>query len=139
MNSQSDARTLSLSFELPHAPTKVWRALTQPELVKQWLMPTDIDAREGQQFTFRTKPMPWWDGVVNCEVLEVEEHKKLKYTWRGGGVDTTVTWTLTATDTGTRLDLEQSGQFPDTVPAFEGARQGWQMMVGKRLIEVLTS
>ena len=58
----------------PHPPEKVWRALTDPELLASWLMPNDFEPRVGHQFTFRTDPVPAhdFDGIVRCEVLELD-------------------------------------------------------------------
>jgi uncharacterized protein YndB with AHSA1/START domain len=90
------------------------------------------------------EPTKWWDGIVRCEVLEIELHKRLRYSWRGGSgpsaIDTIVTWTLAPTPSGgTRLALEQSGFVPSNKFAFEGARKGWQQKVGDRLVLVLAS
>ena len=47
-------------------------------------------------------------------------------------LDTVVTWTLTPTPSGgTRLSLEHSGFLPDQTSAFDGARHGWQRMLGE--------
>jgi uncharacterized protein YndB with AHSA1/START domain len=117
----------------------VWRALTEPELVSKWLMSTDMRARVGQAFTFRSTPMPWWDGIVNCEITEIEPQKRLAYTWRSNppaSLDTVVTWTLAPTASGgTKLTLRHSG-FTDG-QAFDGAVQGWQRMGSKGLPDVL--
>ena len=143
MTTVDNDKTISLDFELTHPPEKVWRALTDPTLLSRWLMANDMDARLGAQFTFRLDPKlinstpGGWDGIVNCEVLALEACKRLQYTWNGGGVVTVVTWSLTPIPTGTRLSLEQSGTFPDHIPAFQGARRGWQHMVGQRLKELL--
>jgi uncharacterized protein YndB with AHSA1/START domain len=79
---------------------------------------------------------------VHCDVLELELHKRLTYSWRSGtgssGLDTLVTWTLTPTPSGgTRLALEHSGFQPGN--AFDGASKGWQRMAGERLREVLAN
>jgi uncharacterized protein YndB with AHSA1/START domain len=79
---------------------------------------------------------------VHCEVLEIDPHKRLRYTWRSGPesspLDTVVTWTLAPTPSGgTRLALEQSGFLPANAFAFDGAGKGWQRMVGEGLAEVL--
>ena len=79
----------------PHPPAKVWRAVTEPELLAAWLMSNDMGPLVGQTFTFRDKPMRWWDGIVHCEVLEIDLHKRLRYSWRAGALDTVVTWTHT--------------------------------------------
>jgi uncharacterized protein YndB with AHSA1/START domain len=128
------ARTesLSLEFDLPHAPEKVWRALTDPALLAEWLLPVfDLTLEPGAAFTFKTQAFPGWDGTVNCRFIEIEAHRKLSYTWGVPFLDTVVTFTLTPTASGTRLSLVQSGFAPDQKREFGGARYGWTMMGGK--------
>lgn len=100
-----------LSFErwYPHAPPRVWRALTDPELLARWLMPNDFAPRVGHRFTFRTDPAPGFDGVVNCEVLELEPNRTLAFSWKGGPIDTVVRISLIAEGDGTRLEMRQTG------------------------------
>ena len=135
--------TISLEYDLPHPPEKVWRALTDPDLLAKWLMANDIRPVVGHRFTFRAEPTPWWDGIVNCEVLEIEAHKRLRYSWRSGPqtspLDTVVVFTLTPTPSGgTRLALEHSGFIPGNAFALEGAKKGWQRMLGETLGSVLS-
>ncbi len=141
MNDRARTRSITMEFNLPHSPAKVWRALTEPELLAKWLMSTDMRLAVGQGFTFKRPPTEGWDGVVNCEMKEIELHKRLRYSWASLGLDTVITWTLAPTpEGGTLLRLEQSG-FPSEdgkLPFFEGARMGWQNMAGQRLPEVLT-
>ncbi|HEV7366552.1 MAG TPA: SRPBCC domain-containing protein [Gemmatimonadales bacterium] len=142
MTAKADTQSILQTYELPSPPAKVWRALTEPELLERWLMSNDLKPAVGQSFTFRMEPTKWWDGIVHCEVLEFEPQKRLSYTWRSGPesspLDTVVTWTLTPTPSGgTRLELEHSGFVPKNKFAFEGARQGWEHMVNQRLSEVL--
>jgi uncharacterized protein YndB with AHSA1/START domain len=135
--SQSEA--ISFEFDLPHAPEKVWRALTEPALLTEWLLPVvDGKLEAGAAFTFKTQPYPPWDGTVNCRVLEIEAQKKLSYAWVVGdmAIDTVVTFTLTPTASGTRLSLVQSGFKADQKQASGGARYGWKMMGGK-LVDLL--
>ena len=133
--SQTDA--LSFEFDLKHSPQKVWRALTDPELLKDWLLPViDLKLEKGAPFTFKTQPYPGWDGVVNCRMIEIEEHKKLTYAWTVPFLDTVVTFTLTPTESGTRLSLVQSGFKPEQKQNLGGARYGWKMM-GDKLIALL--
>jgi uncharacterized protein YndB with AHSA1/START domain len=139
---KADTRSISLEYDLPHPPAKVWRALTEPKLLAEWLMANDMRHVVGQSFTFKAEPTPWWDGIVRCEVLESDPHKRLSYSWRSGPesspLDTVVTWTLTPTPSGgTRLALEHSGFVPANAFAFDGAGKGWRYMVGERLREVL--
>ncbi len=124
---------------MPHPPHKVWRALTDPELLAEWLLPTlDFELQPGAAFMFKTQPYPGWDGTVNCRMLEIEAQKKLSYTWTVGDMelDTVVTFVLTPTESGTHLSLVQAGFKPDQKQNFGGARYGWRMMGGK-LIELL--
>jgi uncharacterized protein YndB with AHSA1/START domain len=128
------AQTGSLSFELDlaHPPEKVWRALTDPALLAEWLLPVvGLALEPGAAFRFETQPYPGWDGVVSCRMLEVEPHRKLSYAWTVPSLDTVVTFTLTPTASGTRLSLVQSGFQPDQKQAWGGARYGWNMMGGK--------
>src|SRR5574341_2466044 len=102
--------SISLEFDLPHSPQKVWRALTDPALLAQWLLPViDLKLEPGAAFTFKTQAYPGWDGTVNCRFVEIEAHRKLSYTWSVPFLDTVVTFTLTPTASGTRLSLVQSG------------------------------
>jgi len=130
-------RDLVLTFELEHPPEKVWRALTEPALLARWLMKTDLVPTVGHRFQFRRDPLPHWDGLVDCQVLESEQPRLLSYTWRALGVDTVVRFTLEQTSTGTRLKLEQTGFREDQKQASGGARAGWTYMAGEALPAVL--
>jgi uncharacterized protein YndB with AHSA1/START domain len=123
-----------VEYRFPEAPAKVWRALTEPDLLAAWLMPNDIAPIIGRKFNFRAQPMGDWNGVVDCEVLEVVPQQKLVYTWLGGStknesyghkLETTVTWTLDhSADGGTVLRLVHHGFHPDDF-AFKAMGQGW--------------
>jgi uncharacterized protein YndB with AHSA1/START domain len=129
--------SLAFDFDLPHAPQKVWRALTDPELLKEWLLPAvGLKLEPGAAFTFNSEPQPGWDGIVHCRFLEIEAHTKLSCAWVVGDINTVVTFTLTPTATGTRLSLVQSGFRPDQKQNLGGARYGWKLMGGK-LVELL--
>jgi uncharacterized protein YndB with AHSA1/START domain len=88
----------------PHPPERVWRALTESDLLADWLMDNDLtDARVGETFAFHDEAVPpLWDGVVRCEVLAVERPELLRISWWGGGgnPETTVTWRLEPVDLG---------------------------------------
>ena len=135
----SQTESISFEFDLRHSPEKVWRAITDPVLLTEWLLPVaGFKLELGAAFTFKTQPYPGWDGTVNCRILESEAHRKLSYTWVVGDMvlDTVVTFTLTPTASGTRLSLVQSGFKPNQKQNFGGARYGWKMM-GEKLVDLL--
>ena len=133
----SEAATEALSVvverEMPYPPEKIWRALTQPHLIAEWLMKNDFNAVVGHRFNLRGD----WGGVLDCEVLAVEPNKTLSYTWNHTHDDaafnlkSVVTFTLTRTSTGTHLRMEQSGFRPDQKQAYGGAKAGWQQFFAK--------
>jgi uncharacterized protein YndB with AHSA1/START domain len=135
----SQTESIAFEFDLQHSPEKVWRALTDPVLLAEWLLPVVEGTLEpGAAFTFKTQPYPGWDGTVHCRILEIDAHKKLSYAWVVGDMElnTVVTFTLAPTASGTRLSLVQSGFRPDQKQNFGGARYGWKMMGGK-LVDLL--
>jgi uncharacterized protein YndB with AHSA1/START domain len=135
--SQTDS--IAFEFDLQHSPEKLWRALTDPALLTEWLLPVfDLKLEPGAAFKLKTQPYPPWDGTVDCRILEVEAYKKISYAWVVGAMhlDTVVTFTLTPTASGTRLSLVQSGFKPEQKQNFGGARYGWKMMGGK-LVDLL--
>jgi uncharacterized protein YndB with AHSA1/START domain len=135
----SQSEVVSFELELQHAPEKVWRAITDPVLLSEWLLPVvELKLEPGSAFKFKSQPYPGWDGTVNCRMIEIEAPRKLSYAWVVGDmeIDTVVTFTLTPTGSGTRLSLEQSGFKPQQKQNFGGARYGWKLMGGK-LVDVL--
>jgi len=131
----TSAQTLCVTVEreFPHPPEKLWRALTQPHLIKEWLMNNDFAPNVGHRFNLRGD----WGGVLDCEVLEIEPRQILSYTWNFTHEDeaynlrSIVTFTLMPTHKGTLLRMEQSGFRPNQKQAFQGARHGWQGFLGK--------
>ena len=123
-------RSVVIEKELPHAPEKVWRALTQGPLIKEWLMDNDFQPVVGHAFDFRSTPVPNWNGIINCEVLVVEPSQRLSYSWGTMGMESVVVFTLVATSGGTLLRMEHSGFRPDQESAHKGATYGWQKFLG---------
>lgn len=127
--------TLSVTVErdIPFPPEKIWRALTQPHLIQEWLMKNDFAPVIGHQFKLRGD----WGGVLDCEVLALEPNKSLSYTWNFAHSDaayalqSVVTFTLTPTRTGTLLRVEQAGFKPEQKQAYGGARLGWKQFLEK--------
>jgi uncharacterized protein YndB with AHSA1/START domain len=128
--STTPTRSLVVEKEMPHPPEKIWRALTQSSLIDQWLMSNDFLPVVGHKFTLRSKPMPNWSGVIDCEVLLVEPGSRLSYSWGSMGLMSVVAWTLTPTGAGTRVRMEQSGFPSEEDASYKGASYGWQKFTG---------
>jgi uncharacterized protein YndB with AHSA1/START domain len=127
MNERSnETRSVVIERELPYPAEKIWRALTQPHLIDEWLMQNDFKPAVGHRFNLRRSPKPDVNIVIDCKVLVIEPNKTLSYTWDAYGLESVVTWTLTQTRTGTLLRMEQSGFRRDQPQAYGGARAGWQ-------------
>jgi uncharacterized protein YndB with AHSA1/START domain len=129
-NTTAPTRTLVIEKEMPHPPAKVWRALTQASLIDQWLMSNDFKPVVGHKFTLRTAPVANWNGIIECQVLLVEPSSRLTYSWGSMGLDSSVAWTLTPTQGGTHVRMEQSGFGPDQDANYKGATYGWQKFIG---------
>ncbi len=128
-NTATETRSVVVEREMPYPPEKIWRALTQPHLIEEWLMKNDFKPVVGHRFNLRRDPRPDVSVVVDCQVLAVEPNRTLSYTWVAYGLESVVTWTLTPTSTGTHLRMEQSGFRPDQQQAYQGARAGWQQFL----------
>ena len=134
---RAQTESVTFDFDLPHPPAKVWRALIDPALLAEWLLPAVGFALEpGAAFRFTAPPQSGWDGVVHCRLLDVEAERRISWAWVVGDIDTVVTFTLAPTPSGTRLSLVQSGFKPHQKQNFGGARYGWRMM-GGRLVDLL--
>lgn len=127
----ADTRSLVIEREMPFPPEKIWRALTEGALIKEWMLENDFKPVIGHRFKFRAPPMPQWDGVIHSEILAIEPNRKLSYSWGSLGLETVVVWTLVATSGGTLLRMEQSGFRADQKAEFGGAKYGWQNFIGQ--------
>lgn len=130
MTTTEATRTLVIEREMAHPPEKIWRALTQGPLIKEWLMDNDFEPVVGHEFKFRSTPMPNWNGIVDSEVLVVEPPRKLSYSWGSMGMASVVVWTLAATSGGTLVRMEQSGFRSDQDANYKGASYGWNKFIG---------
>lgn len=129
----TETRSAVVEREFAHPPEKLWRALTQPHLIEEWLMKNDFKLDVGHRFNLRGD----WGGVLDCEVLEIEPNRTLAYTWNFASEDaayqleSVVTFTLTPAGAGTHLRMEQSGFRTDQKQAFGGAHAGWKQFFDK--------
>ena len=122
----TQALSVVVERDIAHPPEKIWRALTQPHLIEEWLMKNDFKPVAGHRFGLRAD----W-GSVDCQVVTIEPNKTLSYSWAAYGLESVVTWTLTPTSTGTHLRMEQSGFRPDQQQAYQGAKGGWPQFFAK--------
>lgn len=120
----TEIRTVTVEREIGYPSEKIWRALTTPHLLQEWLMQTDFAPERDRNFSFRGD----W-GSVDCRVLEVDPPTTLSYTWDAMGLESVVTWTLTPTARGTHLRMDQSGFRKDQEQAYQGAKFGWRRMI----------
>lgn len=133
----SQAESISFEFDLEHSIKKVWRTLTNAELLQEWLLPViGLELEAGAKFTFQSEPKPGWDGTVHCQLLEIEDLRLLRWKWVVGEIDTVVTFRLQPTTAGTRLTIVHSGFSSDQKQNFAGAHFGWKMM-SKKLVDLL--
>ncbi|WP_116124357.1 SRPBCC family protein [Lewinella sp. IMCC34183] len=133
-------RAIYVVYALAAPPEQVWRALTEPELLEQWLFPNDIVPQVDHPFSFRTTPAPGFDGTIRCEVRAVVPHLYLVYSWNSGPVQTVVNFTLDApTDGSTRLTLLHTGFGPKDGAIYDLLEKGWRVRSGGLLQEVVAS
>jgi uncharacterized protein YndB with AHSA1/START domain len=125
-NTATETLSVVVEREMNFPPEKVWRALTQPHLIEEWLMKNDFRPAVDHRFTLSAD----W-GSVDCQVTAIEPNKTLAYSWAAYGLESVVTWTLTPTSTGTHLRMEQTGFRPDQQQAYQGAQYGWQKFFGE--------
>ena len=138
-----DTQHILVEEVFPHAAEILWKTLTSGELMGRWLMmqPTGYEAVPGNRFTYQTTPAGAWDGVIQCEVLEVRPNERLSYSWRGGHegnteygsrLDTVVTFTLAKVEGGTRLRVVHSGFItPKNDSAYKNMSGGWKKVIGR--------
>jgi uncharacterized protein YndB with AHSA1/START domain len=132
-------RDIVIERELAYPRELVWAALTDPEQLASWLMKNDFTPLLGHKFTFQTDPAPGFDGTVRCKVLIIERFERLEMSWRGGPLDTVLTFELADAPAGTRLTIKHSGfkGFSNVLPRlFLGL--GWKGKVLRKLAAVLS-
>jgi uncharacterized protein YndB with AHSA1/START domain len=131
MTTTSPTKSLVIEREMPHRPEKIWRALTEGNLIDEWLMKNDFQPVVGHRFQFRSTPVPNWNGIIEGKVLEVRPNSLLSYTWASMGLESVVTWTLTPTASGTHLRMEHAGFPSEESASYKGAKYGWTSFIGK--------
>ena len=120
----------------PHPPERVWRALTEPAELGQWLMPSDFAPVAGHRFTFDARPSL---GLIDGEVLEAEPPRLLRCRWSGEFGQTVVTFTLTPENGSTRLRVTHAGWDGPALGHRDGFDQGWHDKLTKDLVALLSA
>ena len=136
--SQEPNRSVVIEKTFAHAPQKLWRALTEPALLTQWLLKNNFLPEVGRGFQFSNEPVGGWDGVIECKVLALDPLRHIAYSWRAFDHESTVEFTLTPAEGGTHLRMEHSGFRANQDAAYRGAQYGWQRFIGnlERLLDV---
>lgn len=135
-------RAIVVDQYFPHAPDKVWKTITDPNLIGRWLRmtPHGFEASAGSRFTMQTTPAGEWDGTIHCQVIEADAPQRLVFRWQGGHpanqgygapLDTQVAFTLTPEGEGTRLRLVHSGFKPANETAYRGMSEGWPGVIDR--------
>lgn len=129
--------SLNMDFQFTTSVEKLWSALTDSNKLAKWIADNDFKPVVGHRFQFRHQPNEYWDGIVDSEVLIVDEPTLLSFTWAVGDERHTVT--LTVQDLGdgkVNLRLEQTGITNEQ--GLAGAKYGWMAWIDK-LEKVLES
>jgi uncharacterized protein YndB with AHSA1/START domain len=115
----AERHVLRVEEFLSHPKERVWRALTDPDLIARWLMPNDFRLVAGHRFAIDSDPIRQCGlgGTGHCEVLAFDEGKMLRIAWMAAsenmsGLDSTVTFTVVPEGAGTRLLIEHDGLHP---------------------------
>jgi uncharacterized protein YndB with AHSA1/START domain len=134
--SETTANSIVVERDLAHPIAKVWEALTTSELIARWLMQNDFQPALGHRFNFRATPiLGMWNGVTDCEVLEIEAPRQLAYSWNASGEEakdglkSIVAWTLTPIEGGARVRMQHSGFRPQDEAGRQAMGGGWPRIV----------
>ncbi len=120
----------------------LWQALTDPDLIARWFMPSDFEAEAGHQFTFKSGPIGDWAGTFQGEVIDAQPYWRLQYSMRGGSpnvagfghsMDTMLTWTLAPGPNGTHVRLEHGGFTEDSKAVYDimNSENGWAAVINR--------
>jgi uncharacterized protein YndB with AHSA1/START domain len=61
-NTATETRSVVVEREMPYPPEKIWRTLTQPNLIEEWLMKNDFKPVVGHHFNLRGDWGSWTAG-----------------------------------------------------------------------------
>ncbi len=137
-------RTFTIERIFNAGRKKVWRALTEKDLMKQWYFDlAEFKAEVGFTFEFKGGKEGGTQYLHHCEITEIIPEKKLTYTWCYVGYEgiSYLTFELFDEDENTRLILTHSGieTFPSTISdfAFHNFETGWNHIINSSLKDFL--
>ncbi|MCP6758303.1 MAG: SRPBCC domain-containing protein [Fischerella sp. CENA71] len=123
-------RNLKKEVFYPYPPQRIWQVLTNRHTLAAWLMENDFEPRVGHKFRFLYSSIPGLSESIDCEVIELDEPKRLSFTWQDSMMHrpSIVTWTLKPVDGGTQLQLEHKRLSQQATRLHEPMRlsQPWQ-------------
>jgi uncharacterized protein YndB with AHSA1/START domain len=118
-------------FKINKPANEVFEAIVDPEKMSNyWFSSGTGRVEQGKTITWRYDEYNA-EGKIN--VLEVEENKKIVFSWGEYGQETLVTITLTELDhTSTMIEVNESGfkvDDPEIVNKMIGQKAGWVYML----------
>lgn len=115
--------------------TEVWKALTDTGKIEQWmLMPNNFKPVLNNEFAFNAQ-MNGNLFDIKCKVLELEENKKLTYSWSAPIFEgnTKVSISLKNNNGATELTLVHSGFGENQKDVLESHSKGWDLRFVEKL------
>ncbi|MEH2048103.1 SRPBCC family protein [Nostoc sp.] len=87
---------LNMEVFYPYPPQRVWQVLTNRQALAVWLMENDFEPRLGHKFRFVHSTLPGLEGDIDCQVIELDEPRRLAFTWQDSMMcqPSVVTWTI---------------------------------------------
>ena len=141
-------KILTKPININATPSKIWDALTNPDIIKHWLFGTNVisDWKVGSQILFTGN----WQGTDYKDkgtILQFEKEKIFRYSYRSGfsGLPDSstenysiITFMLAPTNNSTQLTLTQTNFATDT--AYEHSDKNWKATLDlmKNIIEKQT-
>ncbi|MBN3943554.1 MAG: SRPBCC domain-containing protein [Nostoc sp.] len=123
-------RNLNMEVFYPYPPQRVWQVLTNRQALAIWLMENDFEPRLGHKFRFVHSTLPGLEGDIDCQVIELDEPRRLAFTWQDSMMcqPSVVTWTIQPVVGGTKLLLEHKGLIQKAIKLNEPMElsQPWQ-------------
>lgn len=122
---------ITTKFQILKPANEVFEAIADPQkMANYWFSSGAGRVEQGKTITWRYEE---YDAEVLIHVLDVEENKKIVFSWGEEGEETTVTITLsTLEEAGTEIGITESGfneDNPDLVDKLVGQKGGWVYML----------